>query len=58
MSAVQVKFYDAVEDRLLKFAAILAGADGGRMFCRHKQRDTWEVPGGSWRRKPARWTLR
>lgn len=46
MSAVQVKFYGAVEDRLLKFAVILARADGRWVFCRHKQRDTWEIPGG------------
>lgn len=43
---VEVKFYDTVEDSLLDFAVILAKTDGKWIFCKHKERDTLEVPGG------------
>lgn len=43
---VEVKFYDSVEDSLLKFAVIIAKSDGKWVFCKHRQRDTYEVPGG------------
>ena len=43
---MQVKFYDAVEDTLLRFAVIISKADGKWVFCKHKERDTYEVPGG------------
>lgn len=46
MSPVQVRFYDTAEDRLLRFAVILARADGKWVFCKHRERDTWELPGG------------
>lgn len=42
----QVSFYDEVQDELLKFAVIMAVSEGKLVFCKHKQRDTWEVPGG------------
>lgn len=42
----EVKFYDAVDDSLLKFAVIIARSDGRWVFCKHKERDTYEVPGG------------
>lgn len=41
-----VKFYEEVDERLLKFAVIIARIGGKYVFCKHKQRDTWEVPGG------------
>lgn len=41
-----VNFYDEVDDRLLKFAVIIAKTEGKYVFCKHKQRNTWEVPGG------------
>lgn len=41
-----VKFYDEVEDERLKFAVILTQSDGKWVFCKHKERDTLEVPGG------------
>ena len=41
-----VKFYDSVDDSLLKFAVIFAMYDGKYIFCKHKQRDTLEIPGG------------
>lgn len=41
-----VKFYEEVDERLLKFAVIIAKTEGKYVFCKHKQRDTWEAPGG------------
>lgn len=43
---VEVKFYDHAEDTLLKFAVILARTGGKWVFCRHRDRDTYEIPGG------------
>jgi 8-oxo-dGTP diphosphatase len=42
----EVKFYDTVDDSLLKFAVILACSKGRWIFCKHKERDTYEIPGG------------
>lgn len=42
----EVKFYDTVKDSLLKFAVIIAKADGKFVFCKHEKRDTYEIPGG------------
>lgn len=41
-----VKFYDQVEDEKLKFAVIAARAEGKWVFCKHKARTTFEMPGG------------
>ncbi len=41
-----ISFYDEVEDELLKFAVILTVHNGKWVFCKHKERDTLEVPGG------------
>lgn len=41
-----VKFFDTADDALLKFAVIMARYGDGWLFCRHKQRTTWEIPGG------------
>lgn len=41
-----VKFYDTVEDSLLKFAVIISKSNGRWVFCKHKERDTYECPGG------------
>ena len=43
---VKVKFYEMVQDELLKFAVIVSKADGKWVLCRHRDRDTYEVPGG------------
>lgn len=42
----KVNFYENVDDSLLKFAVIIARHNGKWVFCKHKKRDTWEVPGG------------
>lgn len=41
-----VKFYEEVEDKLLRFAVIIAKTQGKWIFCKHRERDTFEVPGG------------
>ena len=43
---LEVKFYDSVEDSLLKFAVIISQSNGKWVFCKHKERDTYEVPEG------------
>lgn len=43
---MEVKFYDTVNDGLLKFAVIIAKYNGKLVFCKHRQRDTLEIPGG------------
>lgn len=43
---VEVKFFDKVDDDLLKFAVIISKTDGKWVFCKHKERNTYEVPGG------------
>ena len=44
----QVKFYThgEIPDEKLKYAVIAARYDGKWIFCRHKDRTTWELPGG------------
>ena len=42
----QVRFYDTVENALLKFAVIITKCAGKWVFCKHKDRTTYEVPGG------------
>lgn len=46
MDNLEVKFYDTVADSLLKFAVIISQSNGKWVFCKHKERDTYEVPGG------------
>lgn len=41
-----VNFYEDIDDKLLKFAVIIAVKDGKYIFCKHKFRNTWEIPGG------------
>ena len=42
----EVKFYDNTDDELLKFAVIITKAKNKYVFCKHRDRDTWEIPGG------------
>lgn len=44
--SMEVKFYDTVSDDLLKFAVIIAKHNGKLVFCKHRQRNTLEIPGG------------
>ena len=41
-----VRFYEAADDSLLKFAVIIAEYQGKQVWCKHKERDTYEIPGG------------
>ena len=41
-----VKFYDSADDSLLKFAVIIGRKDDRWVFCKHRDRDTFEIPGG------------
>lgn len=43
---IEVKFYTEIEDAKLKFAVIIAKTQGKWVFCKHKERNTYEVPGG------------
>lgn len=43
---MQVNFYDNVDDELLKFAVIISKTEGKWVFCKHRERNTREVPGG------------
>ncbi|WP_409068375.1 NUDIX hydrolase [Clostridium sp. FAM 1755] len=45
---LNVKFYElnSVENNKLKFAVIMAKYKGKWIFVRHKERETWEIPGG------------
>lgn len=42
----EVRFYDDIADDLLKFAVIVARTNGKFVFCKHRKRDTYEIPGG------------
>jgi 8-oxo-dGTP diphosphatase len=37
---------DQVDEAAIKYAVIVARHQGKWIFCRHKSRDTWELPGG------------
>ena len=43
---LEVKFYDNVADEFLKFAVIISKTNDEWIFCKHKERETYEVPGG------------
>ena len=43
---IEVNFHDDMADELLKFAVIIAKTEGKWVFCKHKERSTYEVPGG------------
>ena len=42
----QVAFYKKTDDELLRFAVIAAKYQGRWVLCKHKERSTWEFPGG------------
>jgi len=43
---MEIRFYDDAAEELFKFAVIIAKYNGKYVFCKHKQRDTYEIPGG------------
>lgn len=42
----KVNFYDSIDDSMLKFAVIITKHNGKWVFCKHRERSKWEVPGG------------
>lgn len=46
LKVTEIKFYDAIDDSLLKFAVIIAKTNNNWVFCKHKERNTYEIPGG------------
>ncbi len=45
---IKVDFHELgnVKDELLKFAVIVAEYENKWIYVRHRERDTWEIPGG------------
>lgn len=43
---IKVQFYDQAEDQKLRFAVIVTKTEGHWVFCKHRERNTLEVPGG------------
>ncbi len=43
---MKVKFFDLNADKPLKYSVICARYNGKWVFCKHKERDTYEIPGG------------
>lgn len=43
---VEVNFYEDIDDKLLRFAVIISRTNGRWVLCKHKERNTYEVPGG------------
>lgn len=48
MNKVKVQFYEdnAIEENKVEFAVILAKYQNKWIYCKHKERNTWEIPGG------------
>lgn len=46
VSILEVNFYNTIEDGLLKFAIIISKFHGKWVLCKHKERNTYEFPGG------------
>ena len=43
---MKVSFYDSIDDGLLKFAVIISKYNRKWVFCKHRERNTYEIPGG------------
>ena len=50
MQRVEFEDISDIEDGLLKYAVIVSRHKGQWIYSKHKERDTWEIPGG--RREP------
>lgn len=46
MTKVTFHNFNEIPQAELKFAVIVAQEDGKWIFCRHRERSTWEIPGG------------
>lgn len=45
---LEIKFYDlgTVDENLYKRVVIVSNYKGKWVYCKHRERDTWEIPGG------------
>lgn len=43
---MKVRFYDTAEDALFKYAVIISRAGDRWVFCKHRDRNSLEIPGG------------
>lgn len=43
---LKVNFYESAKDELFKFAVIVSKYNKKWVFCKHKERNTYECPGG------------
>lgn len=43
---MEMCYYDEIDDSLLQFAVIIAKTDDKWVFCKRRERETYEVPGG------------
>lgn len=43
---MELRFYDSVADERIKFAVMIARSEGKWVFCKHRERNTLELPGG------------
>ncbi len=46
MNNIKVHFYDSIDDIRVKYAVIAARYQNKWVFCKHKDRNTYEIPGG------------
>jgi 8-oxo-dGTP diphosphatase len=52
---LKVNFYNDIEDSQLKFAVIVSKHQGKWVLCKHKNRNTYECPGGRREQGEAIW---
>lgn len=43
---IRIRFHEQADDALIRFAVLLARIQGKWVLCRHRERTTWELPGG------------
>jgi len=43
---LNIRFYESIDDELLKFAVIISRFKGNWVLCNHRERTTYEWPGG------------
>jgi len=43
---MKVNFYDEIDDKYIQFVVIISMSKGQWVFVKHKERDTYEIPGG------------
>ena len=46
MAEIEVKFYNDVDEELVKFVVIVCRYQGKWLWVKHRERDTYENPGG------------